>query len=98
MASKLAQRLQERIWARAIQKCSGLEYLLDILPLEQSEYVVFLKTESLLSYKISERLRTRSPQDALSSLLATAKAGYCRICFETMGKHGFGCPNDLGLL
>jgi hypothetical protein len=96
--NKLAQKMQERLWARAVGKGSGLEYLLDLRPLEGSEYVVFLKTESLLSYKISERLRTRSPQETLSSLLATAKSSYCHLCYETMGRHERTCPHYSDLM
>lgn len=74
-------------------KSEGLDRLLDLTPVDQSEFVLFCRKQSLLQTKISFIRQERTPEEVLKAMLAMAAKGYCRMCYEPIAS--CGCAEEI---
>lgn len=91
--SKLLEKMAKVRHRRAVKANQGLETLLGLDPLDESEFLIFVREESLLMFKMKKRVRTRTPEETLQAVLATAKSGFCHSCYVLEGQlHLPNCP------
>lgn len=90
--SLLSDKIKQIKYNIALITRKGLEDLLDVVCLEESEFMIFARDKSLLSLRIQKRRRARTVEETIKATLEQAKQDWCPTCFKSLVSCKCGKP------